>query len=71
MKIYELEQKIMATWQTGTDVELLYQMYLDRETPMTEDEVSNILLGIVSLHNLRMEDLWYSFEKVLAERHNK
>ena len=53
----DLESAIMAVWQTGEDIDLLYKHHGDAQRPMTEDEVANALLGIKVLHDMRMEKL--------------
>lgn len=58
---FELEDKIMAAWQTGTDLELLSRQFYDGERRYSQDEIMNGLLGIASLHSMRMEELWDSF----------
>lgn len=36
-------------------VDLLLWAYMDRETPMTEDEVGNVLIGLMVLAKLERE----------------
>lgn len=55
---YDLEDAIYQIDQTSKDIEMLFEYYLDCETPMTEDEVANTLLGIHMLHRIRYEKLW-------------
>jgi hypothetical protein len=62
-----IEQEIMKVWNTVDDVRTLMWAHLDRETPMTEDELSNALLGIETLLNLRCEHLLHVYIKVLKE----
>jgi hypothetical protein len=37
--------------------------YMDREEVMTEDEVANALLGIISLHDMRCSELFDTYTK--------
>jgi hypothetical protein len=53
----DLEQPIMVAWQTSEDIDLLFRHYGDAPNPMTEDEVMNALLGIKTLHDMRMSHL--------------
>lgn len=53
----DLESAIMVAWQTSEDLDLLFKHHGDHPVPMTEDEVSNVLLGIKVLHEMRMEKL--------------
>ena len=53
----DLESAIMLAWQTSEDIDLLFKHYGDHPVPMSEDEVLNALLGIKTLHDMRMEAL--------------
>ena len=53
----DLESAIMVAWQTSEDIDLLFKHHCDAPRPMSDDEVSNALLGIKVLHDMRMEAL--------------
>jgi hypothetical protein len=53
----DLEDAIYKAWQTCDDLEMFFKHHGDHPTPMSEDEVSNMILGIKQLHNMRMEAL--------------
>ena len=53
----DLEDAIHNTWQTADDLKLFYEHYGNAPRPMTEDEVSNMLLGLYSLHEMRSQKL--------------
>ena len=59
----DLESAIMLAWQTSEDLELLFKHHGDHPVPMSEDEVSNAILGIKVLHNMRMEALMDTYCK--------
>jgi hypothetical protein len=49
----DLEDAIYMMWQTSDDLDLFFRYHGDAETPMTEDEVANTILGIKNLHHMR------------------
>lgn len=53
----DLEDAIYKAWQTSEDLNVFYKHHGDYERAMTEDEVSNTILGIKQLHDMRMEAL--------------
>jgi hypothetical protein len=53
----DLEDAIYKAWQTCDDLEMFFKHHGDHPKPMTEDEVSNMILGIKQLHDMRMEAL--------------
>jgi hypothetical protein len=68
-KRFELEEKIMQAWQVTSDVELIYRKVTDEG--LSEDELSNALLGIMTIYNLRFNDLFDTFEQMLKEENQK
>ena len=54
---FDLEDFISRAWSTKEDIDLFVEMYSDGETPMTEDEVANIMIGLSHIHNMRMQQL--------------
>ena len=62
----DLEAYIMKAWQTSEDLNALMHAMED----MTEDEQANALLGIYTLNEIRMKDLWRVFEQFVQEKKN-
>jgi len=59
-----LEEKIMNCWQVVDDLKTVYrseQLYKD------EDEMQNVLLGMFTLYQLKFEELFATYEKLVAE----
>jgi len=65
MKLNQLEDLIMAAWITREDIDLIAWSLLDRKEPTTEDELSNLLLGLSALHNARMTMLFQAYEDLI------
>ena len=66
MKVNDLEDKIMSVWSTVEDIDTFLYRYLDSPAdPLSEDDISNTLLGIKALHDQRCQKLWDAFEEVL------
>ena len=62
----DLEAYIMKAWQTSEDLDAIIHAMED----MTEDEQANALLGIYTLNEVRMKDLWRVFEQFVQEKKN-
>ena len=66
MIVNDLEDKIMSVWGTCEDIDTFLYRYLDSPAgEMSEDDISNTLLGIKILHDQRCQKLWDAFEEVL------
>jgi len=68
-KRFELEEKIMQAWYVTSDVELIYRKVTDEG--LSGDELSNALLGILTIYNLRFNDLFDTFEQMIKEERPK
>ena len=62
---FDLEQDIMKAWNVVDDIRLLTESMLDGTTPMTEDQISNILIGMEHIYELRFNKLFSTFEKCI------
>lgn len=65
MKLHELEDLIMAAWMTREDIDTALWVLLDRVKKPDEDEISNLLIGLHSMHDARMCKLFEAYETVL------
>ena len=60
---FELENNIMSCWNTTDDIKLLADQISNKG--MSEDEIQNALLGILSLHEMRCQKLMDTFEDLI------
>ena len=66
MTVNDLEDKIMSVWGTADDIDTFLYRYLDSPAgELSEDDISNTLLGIKTLHDQRCQKLWDAFEEVI------
>jgi hypothetical protein len=63
--VIDLEEKIMAAWQTISDIDLVYYAMED----MSEDEQMNAMLGLKELGEARFKDLWRVFEQFIPKHY--
>jgi hypothetical protein len=61
---FDLEQDILRVWGVTEDLNIASSIVLDGEEPLTDDEVSNILLGIENTLDLKCRKLWDTFCRV-------
>ena len=65
---FDLEAEIQNVWQTKDDLDAITErLYDDPDGPMTEDEISNVLIGLSELHETRMKKLWRVFDNMVQE----
>lgn len=69
MKPLNLEDNIMECWNVVTDVNTVFE-YVMESPKVDKDELSNMLLGIASLYDVKFNRLFREFEKVLKENSN-
>ena len=63
---FDLEQAISDVFTSNEELETL--MYRIGDSPVTpsEDELLNMLIGIIELNKVRYEKLWNTFEALIA-----
>ena len=60
---FDLEQDILKAWNVVDDIRLLTEGMFDGDLPMTEDQISNILIGMEYIYEMRFNKLFSTFEK--------
>lgn len=63
---FELEQKIMECWRVVDDLETLNVAVLDKNISI--DEISNIIVGLKHLYNLKFDDTFKLYEQSIKEK---
>lgn len=63
---FDLETDIMTCWSVVDDIKELNRCMLDRRK-MTEDEISNYLLGLQTIYQVKFERLFETFEKLVQQ----
>ena len=64
MDRFKLEENIMNCWQVVDDLKAVYhceRLYKD------ENEMQNALLGLFTLYQIKFENLFHDYEKLVAE----
>lgn len=62
---FDYEQEIMHCWNVVEDIDLLLEGVMERD--LTKDQISNILLGMKEMYQLRFERLFEYFEASLRK----
>jgi len=57
---FDHEQQLMICWGVVEDLKSLGEGVL--ESDMTKEQISNILLGLAELYNIKFDKLWSHFE---------
>ena len=67
---FDLEEEIHKVWATEEDLETILYRILDapEEEHPSEDEITNMLLGLKEIHNSRCIKLWDVFETMVHEK---
>jgi hypothetical protein len=63
---FELEEAITDVFTSNDELETLLYRIGDSPVTPSEDEVMNILIGIIALNKVRYEKLWNTFEALIA-----
>jgi hypothetical protein len=66
---FDLEQEILSVWGVKEDIQRLHWMLLDCPEQLSEDDMSNMLMALVNLMELRCQVLWDTFCKTYELDH--
>lgn len=68
MTLFDLEQLILRAWGTCEDIDNIRKCLMDFEERMSDDELDNALLGIRTMHEMRMQVLFNAYETFMKEQ---
>lgn len=61
---FDLEQELMECWQITADIKTLTEAVCDGL--VNTDEITNILIGLEQLYNIKFSKTFATFEKLIA-----
>lgn len=62
---FNLEQEIMDCWGVVTDLDTLFEAVVEKD--LTQDQISNIVLGMRELYQLKFEKMFGTFESCIND----
>lgn len=63
---FDLEQQIMDCWHVVDDLNILFENVVENEE-MTRDQISNVVLGLQEIYQLKFDKLFCTFEQVIRD----
>jgi hypothetical protein len=63
---FDFEQKIMQCWTVCEDIQSIFEASMNRD--LDKNSVQNALLGMMTLYQIRFENLFEMFEKGIQDR---
>ena len=63
---FDLEQKIMDCWHIIDDIKILTEYTL--EGNLTKDQISNALLGMEGIYQMKFDKLFRTFEELVRNK---
>lgn len=63
------EAKILSCWNITEELATLTRGVLEHD--LSKDQISNILIGLQDLYNIKFNELFADYEKLLKERATK
>jgi hypothetical protein len=69
---FDLEQEILSVWGVKEDIKRLHWLMVDGpDGPLSEDQLSNMLMALENILELRCQVLWDTFCKTYEIDHYK
>lgn len=63
---FDLEQEIMKAWAVCDDLGILYEHVMERD--LDKDTISNALLGLQTMYQMKFETLFDTFEQMIKQK---
>ena len=63
---FDLEQQLLDCWKVTDDIELVYDKVMN--DGMSNDQLSNALLGLITMYNLKFDKCWSTFEQCVSNK---
>ena len=68
---FNLEDEIQNVWQTKDDLDtILYRIMDAPDGPLSEDEITSMLIGLKEIHNSRCMKLWTVYETMVHQKNS-
>jgi hypothetical protein len=64
---FDFEQQIMSCWHVTTDIKDLSEEVLEGD--MSKDQITNVLIGMEQMYEIRFNKLFRQFEQLVREYH--
>jgi 5-formaminoimidazole-4-carboxamide-1-beta-D-ribofuranosyl 5'-monophosphate synthetase len=64
---FDLEQQILKCWNITEEIQLLNEQVLENDE-LTKDQISNYLLGLHTIYEMKFDKLFNQFETMVKER---
>ena len=65
---FDLEEEIQKVWNTEEDLDTILYRIMDAPDIPSEDEITNMLIGLKEIHKSRCLKLWNVFETLLENK---
>jgi len=64
---FDLEQQILKCWNITEEIQLLNEQVLENDE-LTKDQISNYLLGLHTIYEMKFDKLFNQFETMVREK---
>ena len=64
---FDLEQQIMKCWNITEEIQLLNENVLEKDG-LTKDEISNFLLGLATIYEMKFDKLFDQFSEMVQDK---
>lgn len=64
---FDLEQQILACWGVTSDIDDLFEEVMEN-SDFTKDQITNVLLGLNAIYEIKFNKLFRTFEQMIKER---
>jgi hypothetical protein len=64
---FDFEQQILKCWNITEEIQLLNEQVLENDE-LTKDQISNYLLGLHTIYEMKFDKLFTQFENMVKDK---
>lgn len=63
---FKFEEQLMQCWKVVDDINVIYKQF--DYSDLSQDEIQNALLGLVTIYEMKFQQMFDTFEKLIQQR---
>ena len=60
---FDLEEQILDCWNITKDLDILTEAVIEQN--LSQDDISNALIGLKTMYELKYDKMWKTFEQLI------
>lgn len=63
---FDLEEQMLNCWNVTKDINVLTEGVMEKD--LTKDQIANALMGLEQMYDLKFDNMWTTFTKLIEDK---